>query len=181
MGGKGGGGGGNSAEFQANADRDYQNSVALAAGDQPKGWGVQVSYKPRFEAARARYGDEQSWYNSFGGSQDPNASDFDNQFSRDVFTKAYGTYQPPAAPTTAAAVTPAATTETTTTPAATTSTDTTPTTAPIDTGEAIEQPTSLGNQLASTTEGQNYWVGGEDSYDNARRTTGRGRLTTTQT
>jgi hypothetical protein len=71
--------------------------------------------------------------------------------------------------------------------------DPTPAPGPVDTGPVINpigpgraltpQPTVLGNALGNAVLNppQQFWVGGQDSYDKSRRTAGSGSLRTTQT
>jgi hypothetical protein len=55
---------------------------------------------------------------------------------------------------------------------------------PIGPGRPLTpQPTTLGNALGNAVLNppQRFWVGSQDSYDNARKTSGRGSMQTTQT
>ena len=137
--------------------------------------------KQKFEGNRGKYGSEAEWYAAYGGP-DPSPMPLSANMSKDIFTKIYGTYTPPAV---AATPTPTATT-TTTTPTTTTAVDTGPALATsatgptIGTGDSITQPTtatSLGSSLGDAVlKPPRYWVGGLDSYDTAgsSQNTGRG-------
>jgi hypothetical protein len=180
MGGKGGGGG-----------PSYEDSLAQ----------INPTYmKEQYEKEKPKFASEEAFYKNYGidpAGMRPGSTldDPEYQFSKDVFTKVYGNYKPPApapapaaaapvaAPAPAAAAAPAPAAAPTAAPAATT--------APIGAGDVLTPPNTpsvtgqgLGDQLAATTANadagaKQYWIGGIDSSRNTRR--GGGSLKTTQT
>jgi hypothetical protein len=165
MGGKGGGGG-----------PSYQDSLNQVTTDP----GLSSYWKGRFEDSKRGFDSEADWYANYGIPKDPNRpAGSENQFTKDMFTKFYGSYRPPAP---APAPAPAAAAPAPGAPAPAAPAPVVPDTPAVPetgTGNPIEQPTSLGNDLASTVGGQNFWVGGIDSTKNTK--SGAGSLKTTQT
>jgi hypothetical protein len=173
MGGKGGGGG-----------ASYEDSLNMI--NDPT---MNAYQKQEYEKQKPKFASEEAFYKNYGvdpATMRPGSSidEPSYRFSRDVFTKLYGAYKPPAAAAAAAApaaapTPPAAPVDNAVVPAPTASEPDASLGDPLNPGGAIAQPTSLGNQLGDLAGAQNFWVGGIDSTKNTK--SGTGSLKTTQT
>lgn len=172
MGGKGGGGG-----------PSYEDSLSQVTSD-PFAMSAQ---KQQFEANKPKFASEEAFYQNYG--IDPSTmragstiNDPEYKFTKDIFTKAYGTYQPPApAPAPAPAAAPAPEPAAAPAPAAATPDTAAPTGPPADAGGPIGEGDGIGDNLSSAVLAPpKYWTGGYDSGGRNTKSRG-GRMTTTQT